>query len=141
MKSITAVLMTCFALVLSVGCSKSVQGISIKSEVDDFHRTYYWGTIRAGDCVQENAQLTIFPNGTAKFTSVVWSTSTSTALGDFWWEGLDFLDKNQVLLGFGEGLHQGPRMVEGVKYHFDFDFKYNPDYFFLASSVKAFCSC
>jgi len=44
-------------------------------------KVFRWGENRAGDCHQEGATLIIRPNGTASFSSVVWTHTHGT---DVW---------------------------------------------------------
>lgn len=90
-----------------------------------------WGRLFAGDCVMDNATLTMLSSGVAHFTSVVFTNHTHS--GDHWWTSFQFRDSNNVVLGF-EGNHEGPRMDDGnggppPHYNFNFDFNFDPAIF------------
>jgi hypothetical protein len=85
----------------------------------------------AGDCVMDNATLTMLSNGVAHFTSVVFTNHTHS--GDHWWTSFGFRDANNVVLG-DEGWHERPRMDDGnggppPHYNFNFDFNFDPTIF------------
>ena len=87
-----------------------------------------WGRLFAGNCVMDNATLTMLSNGAAHFTSVVFTNLTHS--GDHWWTSFQFRDANNVVLG-SEGWHEGPRMDDGnggppPHYNFNFDFNFDP---------------
>lgn len=94
-------------------------------------KVFTWGRLFAGDCVMDNATLTMLSNGVAHFTSIVFTNHTHS--GDHWWTSFGFRDVNNVVLG-DEPWHEGPRMDDGnggppPHYNFNFDFNFDPGIF------------
>jgi hypothetical protein len=92
-------------------------------------KIFTWGELRAGDCHQIEGKLELRMDGTAAFTSVTWTDSTSS--GDYWWSGMLLQDSSGVTL-HNEPYHRGPRMDDGnpsPRYHFNYNFTFDKTQF------------
>ena len=91
-------------------------------------KTFTWNQLQVGNCIQDNATLTMLSDGTAHFTSIVFTNQTHS--GDHWWTSFDLRDADKVRLGTVP-FHEGPRMDDGnggppPHYNFNFDFTFDP---------------
>ena len=137
-------------LLVAVGAVSFLTGIALAASVDhhcgvtEVHpdaKIFRWGENRAGDCHQVGATLTIRRNGTASFTSQVWTHTHGT---DYWHSNLELRGPGGNL-GVS-GLHNSPGMPHnhdgpGNLYPLNYDFNFPAANFDSVSEAVEHSAC
>jgi hypothetical protein len=102
-------------------------------------KTFTWGTIRRGDCVQEDGVLVIDSDGKATYTANVWTNKTHTK--DIWWSYFHFKTSGGRYLYNTPAFRSEAMDANGERYHINWTFYYDSDVFPVINVVGQHSDC